>query len=224
MKLFQKLLLIFIVNSLVSCSSSEKDFLGEYSTYYISHVKVGNGMMSAGTRVMTINSAMDIYLLDKISVNIFINESTKLLSGTGNVVCSFAENSITCRLVRKEFDFELSDYQVKGDSLFFKMKSRIFNKKIDAYLLKRGDSTFIGIDKLLGGKNSYTPKNPFYNTENGNFNQYVANMIDSELKFKTFYEKQMETNKLKINSADTKDYEKRMYTITDEYIFKNYLK
>lgn len=223
MEFAKKLLFLFSILIISSCSKSKNDFLGEYSTYYTNHVKVANGITAMGSRVITIKTAMDVYLLNHVSVNLFIDESTKNLSGNGEIVFSSADNGIYPKLTRKRFDLELSDYQMKGDTLFFKMKSRIFNNKIDGYLIKDNDLTFLGIQNTLGDNNNYTASNPFYNNKNGKFNQYNTNVSDSDKQFNSFYEKQVDNNKSKI-SGNATEYEKEMYSTTNQYITTNYLK
>jgi len=223
MKKIPTILLVISVITLFNCSRNDKYFTGKYETFYVSHHIVPNGINMFTGR--TYNTGMDIYMLNKIAIEIFIDESTKMLSGNGHFVFNYVNNGkATPTLDRRRIDLQLSDYHIIGDTIFFKLSSKIYDNKLDGYFVKSGDKNIFGIDRAIGGINDYTTKNPFYVSLDRNY--IVTNVVTPQSLtegYRSFFENEIKDNENKINSLATVEVQKKALSNANSYIKKNHM-
>ena len=224
MKRINKLLniacLLFI---LTSCSKSNKDFVGEYKSQFVADVIVENAKSySASKGEVEFPTGFRTPDLATIEVKLYIDESTDKLSGQGTLNIPYLSESIfgnTPKRAKKNFD--IIGEHIVNDTLFFSIQLVSSSKRIDAYLIKDGDKSFIGLDKIYTSKIAQGPQ---FIIENGKYNQYVTNDPELTQKIEPFILQQYKRNDSLITNSSESDFSKKRLSNANWYYNQAYLK
>jgi hypothetical protein len=203
-----------------SCSKKESDYIGDYTTYIGYQVEVGNTFTAGTLYGQGPNDGFETKDLKKIEISIFKDETTGKIGGqlfiTGPEIFQggFTRN---INLTKKKFS--ITSIHMNGDTLFVNTKTPFTSSIIELYLLKEGDKSFIGIEKILSSK---VDKGPLIDKEGVKFDQYKANLEDIKSYFQDFIYDQMvyqdsiavksnEPEEVKIRAFNAIQYYNKMY-------------
>jgi hypothetical protein len=170
---------------LVACSTSNKDFVGEYKTQYTEDVIVKNASFYSPSRgEVEYPTGFKTTDLTTIELKLFIDESTNKLSGQGTMnIPLVIETGFRNISKRTNKDFDIIGEHIVNDTLYFTIQPVSVDIRIDAYLFKDGSKSYLGIDKKFSSKIANGPQ---FDAKNGRYNQYVTNDQDLSKKFDEF--------------------------------------
>jgi hypothetical protein len=206
-----------------SCSKSNKDFVGEYKTQFAADVVVENAKSYLASKgEVEFPTGFRAPDLTTIELKLYIDESTDKLSGQGTLNIPYLFESILGNSPKRtKKNFDVIGEHIVNDTLYFSMQLVSSSKRIDAYLIKDGDKSFIGLDK------SYTSKiaqGPQFNIENGKYNQYITNDPELTQKIEPFILQQYKRNDSLITNSSESDFSKKRLSNANWYYNQAYLK
>lgn len=208
---------------ITSCSKSNKDFVGEYTTKITVDVIAANAKsFLPATGEMEFPTGFKTPDLAPIELKLFIDESTEKLSGQGTLNVPFViETSFGNEPKRKTKNFDVIGEHIVNDTLYFTIQPVSSSKRIDAYLVKNGNKSFIGIDKTF---TSSLANGPYFNTTNGKYTQYNTNDLELSKKSKEFILQQFKRNDSLITNSTETDFMKKRLRNANTYYNQTYLK
>ena len=186
---------------LSSCGKTNKDFVGEYQTLYPAKIDLPdnfNPLMSFSHSSQKRETTAKSYCeLADIKINLFIDESEKILKGEAEVIFKDVEKfSFLPTVKTKEMDFDIVNIRINNDTLEFSLENQLLKlegKKIKGRLVKTKDGDYLGFDKDLTGKNLYTEKSPLFRALKDEIIFYKTITIDQKREevMKQFYRAQI---------------------------------
>lgn len=223
MKLVRIIHIASISIAISACSKSNKDFVGEYKTQYTEDVIVKNASFYSPSRgEVEYPTGFKTTDLTTLELKFFIDESTNKLSGQGTMdIPLVIETGFRNIPKRTNKNFDIIGEHIVNDTLYFTIQPVSSTKRIEAYLVKDGSKTFLGLDKNFTSKMTNGPQ---FNTANGEYNQYSTNDQELAKKFDQFILQQYKRNDSLITNSSETDFVKKRLRNANNYYNSMYLK
>ncbi len=163
-----------ILAFVISCSPSEKDFVGEYATLYSAKVTDASELdLFASMYSRKTKSSVKVYSdLCDIKLTLFVDESTKQLKGELRMTEMAESGMFGISTTAETVDFDVINFRIINDTLHFSIDNQILRlkeKKVSGRLVKNGDEVVLGFEESLTGWTDEANTNPLFVSKHKDF-------------------------------------------------------
>jgi|GEM_PF-5907307 len=186
-----------------SCTKSDKDFVGKYTTYYATKIEIPDNInlitLRRGDKPKTTTTAKAFHDLGEIQIDLFQDQEKKIISGEAYLVRKVVIPAMfgATREHSEKIALDISNIRMNNDTLECTLDNQILklqSKKITLRIVKRDNTTVIGISQEAPINNNILQENPFFNSNKAGFAYFnVFDIPIMQSKFRDFYQNQIKT-------------------------------